>query len=164
MRMKWTAASLWLALAMALGVSGCGFKLRGQESLPFASAWVQASDKSPMATALRQRLTSQGKLAAARDQAEIVILLGDDKYTKSILSLSGGGKVREYRLEQKAMLSVSTPDGRELLVPGGLQVTRDFSYSDAEMLAKEGEEALLRKDMENDLLRQLMRRLSFARP
>ena len=43
-------------------------------------------------------------------------------------------------------------------------LTRDVSYSDAQVLAKEAEEALLYRDMQSDMVQQILRRLVAANP
>ena len=53
-------------------------------------------------------------------------------------------------------------NGQEVLAPSLLQLNRDFSYSDEQIMAKEAEEALLQKEMEQDLLRQILRRLGYV--
>ncbi|MEF8752106.1 MAG: LPS assembly lipoprotein LptE [Candidatus Accumulibacter necessarius] len=41
---------------------------------------------------------------------------------------------------------------------------RDLTYDDSNVLAKQQEETLLWRDMESDLVQQLMRRLAAAKP
>lgn len=144
-------------------LSGCGFQLRGQSPLPFANAYVEAGSGSVVAGQLRNYLGLQAKLADQRDKAEVVIRLTAENREKSILSLSGAGKVREYRLTHKITVSAVGADGKEMLAPSDIKLTRDYSYSDEQILAKEAEEALLRKDMDDDTLRQILRRLAFVR-
>jgi LPS-assembly lipoprotein len=43
-----------------------------------------------------------------------------------------------------------------------VQLTRDVTYNDTDVLAKENEEQLLYRDMQADMVQQLMRRLSAA--
>ena len=43
-----------------------------------------------------------------------------------------------------------------------LELTRDVTYSDADVLAKESEEQLLYRDMQGDMVQQIIRRLSAA--
>ena len=45
-----------------------------------------------------------------------------------------------------------------------VELNRDLTYSDSDVLAKTQEEDLLWRDMENDLIQQLMRRLAAAKP
>jgi len=153
----------FLALVGLALLAGCGFQLRGQSPLPFASAYVEAGSGSVVAGLLRNHLKLQNKLAEQRDKAEVVIRLTGDNREKSILSLSGAGKVREYRLIHKITVAAVDAEGREMLAPSDIKLNRDYSYSDEQILAKEAEEALLRKDMDDDTLRQILRRLAFVR-
>lgn len=150
-----------LLVGLGTGLSGCGFQLRGQSQLPFAAAYVEAAQASNVATALRRSLSSQRKLALTAENAQVRITLGQESYSKNILALSGGGKVREYRLEYQVLLSVSDLSGKTLVEPTEIRLSNDFSYSDDQVLAKAAEEASLRRSMEQDALRQILRRLSY---
>ena len=44
-----------------------------------------------------------------------------------------------------------------------IALKRDLSYSDTEALGKEAEEALLYRDMQNDAVQQLLRRLQLTK-
>ncbi|MCP5278578.1 MAG: lipoprotein B transmembrane [Thiobacillus sp.] len=143
--------------------AGCGFQLRGEARLPFASAYVDAPEASVLAPFLRQALGAQGKLAAQAKDAPVRIRVLDERREKNILSLSGGGKVREYRLVYSVTLKVTDGTGNELIAPVELQQLREFSYDDALILPKEAEEASLNRAMEQEVLRQALRRLSYVK-
>ncbi len=154
-----------IALLAGLILAGCGFHLRGQSPLPFASAYIEAPPGSHLASLLIQSLRLDGKQVLDSPQtAEVTIRLERESKAKEILSLSGGGKVREYRLSYRLTLSAYDRSGRPLLAPTELTLTRDFSYDDAQVLAKEAEEAQLLRDMEQEMLRQTLRRLAHAKP
>jgi len=154
-----------LVFVLAAFLAGCGFQLRGQAALPFASAYVEAGD-SALAQRLRRHLEDKKKLAPTRADAEIIVLLSQERRDKTILSLSGAGKVREYRLSHVVEMAVTRPDAdpdaAPLLAPAILRSSRDFAYSDTQILAKEAEEAQLNRDMENELLSQILRRLGLV--
>jgi LPS-assembly lipoprotein len=167
-----------VGLALAATLAGCGFQLRGQSQLPFESAYVESHGKSQensdrnerrpalsasLAASLRQSLSTQNKLAANAKDAPVRIVLNNESLTKTILALSGGGKVREYRLIYKVAITVVDAAGKELIAPSEILLNRDFSYSDAEILAKEAEEATLIRGMEQEALRQVLRRLSYIK-
>lgn len=152
----------FLAFCTALLV-GCGFQLRGEAQLPFASAYVDAPDASVLAPFLRQALSAQDKLAPKVQDAPVRIHLVDERREKNILSLSGGGKVREYRLIYKVTLKVTDGMDKELIAPVELEQQREFSFDDALILAKEAEEASLNRAMEQEILRQALRRLSYVK-
>ena len=50
------------------------------------------------------------------------------------------------------------------MLPSQVEVYRDLTYADSDVLAKTQEEELLWRDMESDLVQQLMRRLAAAKP
>ena len=81
-----------------------------------------------------------------------------------ILSLSSAGRVREKRLRYIYSYRIIDQKGRDLVLPGTVQLNRDLTYADSDALAKTQEEDLLWRDMENDLVQQLMRRLAAAKP
>lgn len=159
--MRRSAIKFLAILAAASLLAGCGFQLRGQTQLPFTAAYVDAPAGSALGDGLRLALGSQKKLAAKREGAPVRIKLSLETRIKNILSLSGGGKVREYRLEYRVDLSAFDAAGAELLAPSQIHLTREFSYNDDQVLAKETEEAALNRSMEQDALRQTLRRLSF---
>lgn len=153
---------VWTGLVV---MAGCGFQLRGQPPLPFDSVYVEAATGSFLQPLLAQNLRLNGKhVLPSAEGAQVVIRIDQEMRSKQILSLSGGGKVREYRLGYRLVLSATNGAGRQILPPTELQLTRDYSYDDTQILAKAGEEAQLQRDMEQDMLRQVVRRLAFARP
>lgn len=151
------------SLTLTLSLSGCGFQLRGQAALPFSAAFVSAPETSNVGNALRRTLSSQQKLASSQEGAPIRIKLENEAYRKTILALSGGGKVREFRLEYVIQLSVYNASGTALVEPTEILLSNDFSYSDDQVLAKEAEEASLNRSMEQDALRQILRRVSYLK-
>lgn len=157
--MRWMRTLILSALALSL--AACGFQLRGNAQLPFASAYVDASN-SAIARGLRQALIAQGKLAEQATGAPVIIRLDGEKREKNILSLSGSGKVREYRIESRITLSARDTSGKELIAPGEIILTRDMAYDDQQTLAKELEETELYRAMDRDTLTQILRRLAYA--
>ena len=142
-------------------ISACGFQLRGVAKLPFETMYVEASDTSPVGNDLRRALKSSNvRLTNSAAEAQAVVQLLGETREKIILSLSGGGRVREYQLRMRVSFRVYGPNNKELLVPTELVLLRDLSYDDTQILAKESEEALLFRDIQNDAVQQIMRRVS----
>ena len=79
---------------------------------------------------------------------------------KTILSLNSAGRVREFQLQYRYGFRLHDRSGRDLIEPATIVLTRDMSFDDAAVLAKEQEEALLWRDMEADLVQQILRRLA----
>ena len=157
---------LFLAAVPALLAAGCGFQLRRLDGLPFASLHVDAPHGGAVAQRIRNMLTAskQTRLAASAAEAEAVLVLGQETRSKTILSLSGAGRVTEYRLGLQLTYAINDKDGRTLAAAETIELTRDITYDDAQVLAKSAEEQLLYRDMDDNAARRIMRRLQSIGP
>ncbi|MHB1062805.1 MAG: LPS-assembly lipoprotein LptE [Thiobacillus sp.] len=157
---------LFLAAIPAVLATGCGFKLRRFEGIPFASLYIDAPYGGAVAERIRSALTSskQTRLAASAGEAEAVLVLSQETRSKVILSLSGAGRVTEYRLGLQLIYRVNDKDGRTLAAPEVIELSRDITYDDTQVLAKAAEEQLLYRDMEDGATRRILRRLQNIGP
>ena len=96
--------------------------------------------------------------------AEAVFEQLQDTRVKTILSVNAQGRVREYRLQLDYRFRVVNAKGQELVGPNEINLSRDITYDDSTVLAKDLEEGLLWRDMSNDLVNQIIRRLSIIKP
>ena len=154
-----------IALLCALLIAGCGFKLRGAADLPFDTLFVQAPVSSQFAQQFRRVVTygSGTKIVDDPKIATATLVLVSEAREKSILSLSGSGRVREFQLRYRMTYRLLDKTATETIPASEIVLTRDFSFNDQETLSKESEEALLFRDMQNDAVQQLVRRLQAAR-
>lgn len=157
---------LFLAAIPAALAAGCGFKLRRLEAMPFASLYVEAPAGSAVAQRIRNTLAKDGAiyLATSAGEAEAVVQLGQEARSKTILSLSGAGRVTEYRLGLQLTYSVSGKEGRVWAAAETIELFRDMTYDDAQLLAKSAEEQLLYRDMEDTAAQRILRRLQGITP
>lgn len=153
-------------LATGLAVSGCGFALRSPPQLAFSSIHVQASD-SPLVTQLKRTLQTQGlkvlQDAKLQQEADVVLEITAQEQTKQAVGTNAAGQVRELQLRMRVRYKLRTPNGKVLLAESGLEQTRDVSFNETEALSKEIEINTLYRDMQNDIVMQLMRRLATVR-
>lgn len=154
--------ALALAAFASLLLAGCGFQLRGAAELPFESIYVPGT--GGIALAIRRNITSGTRTAVVDDprQAQAVLDFTLEQRQKDILSLTAAGRVREFRLLYRVAFRVHDGKGGEYLPPSTVQLSRDITFNDAEILAKEAEEQLLYRDMQSDMVQQIMRRLAAA--
>lgn len=147
-------------------VTGCGFKLRGPQPLPFETLHVGADPNSEFGAALRRRIATSGTTTAIDDAAaaDARLEILRNRRSQDILSLSSAGKVSEFQLNQTLTFRVVDRAGTELMPATSISARREYTFDDAQVIAKEQEEALLWRDMENDLLQQVMRRLAAIGP
>jgi LPS-assembly lipoprotein len=152
-----------LVLAPVLAVAGCGFELRRAPNLNFRSiALAGFASRSPMAEALRRQLESSAttRIVEAPSQAEVVLHALDDSRRRSVVASTAAGQVREIRLRARFEFELRTPAGKELIAPTEVELIRDMSFDESAALAKEEEQALLFRAMNNDIASQVMRRLA----
>ena len=79
---------------------------------------------------------------------------------KVVVGLNATGQVREFQLRTRVRFKLRTPQGKELIPDTELLQQRDISFNESAVLAKEAEEGLLYRDMQTDIVQQLMRRLA----
>ena len=158
------ATAILTALLLLLPAA-CGFQLRGAFSLPFQTLYIAQPETSELRAAIKRQVEAATATRVVDDakQAEAGLLVVADDNSKDILSLSSAGKVREYQLIRSLSFRVVDPKGQDLLAPATIRVTREITFDDTRVLAKESEEALLRRDMQNDIVQQLLRRLAAAK-
>ena len=151
----------WVAALLAL--SGCGFQLQGRVPLPatLASTWIEAEDdQTDFVVDLRRALRASGAtLAARRQDASAVVRVQRDELTESVLSVSGRNIPREFELIYTVRIEVEG-GGKTLLPAEQFAVSRDLSFDESALLAKEREQEVLRAALARDLVGVVMRRLS----
>jgi LPS-assembly lipoprotein len=153
-----------IAVLMALIISACGFQLRGAADLSFKNLYIQGVKLNLSKDLERQLKTNGVTIVDQAEDAELFLDLITESNQKRIMSLSGGGLVREFELLYLLNFRI-----REASNPlwGPLQTIRgrrDFSYNDNALLGKAEEEARLNSDMRNDAIRELLRRLTAYKP
>ena len=159
-RRHWLAG-VSAATVGALLLGGCGFKLRQPAKLSFASiALTGFGRRSTLAEELRRQLAQQVQVLESPDKADVVLEVLDDQREKSVVASTAAAQVRELQLRLKFSFRARAPGGRELIPRVELLVKRDLSYSETAALAKEAEEAELFREMQTDVVAQVLRRLA----
>ncbi len=157
--------STLLALLLVFAAS-CGFQLRGAYALPYESIYLAGADYSLIIAGLKRAIRASGstRIAETAADAQATFLPTAEAKEPIILSLSSAGRVREKRLRYRYAYRIIDSKGRDLVLPGVIELNRDLTYADSDVLAKTQEEDLLWRDMESDLVQQLMRRLAAVKP
>jgi len=158
-------ATLSMLASAALAVAACGFQLRGQAQLPFDTLYIPGVN--PLVVELKRNVgaASKTRLVDSPEDAQAVLGFTQELREKIILSFNPQGRVSEYQLRYRVGFRVTDSKGGQVYLPTSeIQLTRDVSYSDSQVLAKEAEEALLYREMQGDMVQQIMRRLVVAKP
>ena len=153
-----------LAFTLSLLLAGCGFQLRGTAALPFDTLYMPPTTSAGVALDLKRNVQSGTRTLVVDDpaKAEAVLEFAQEARDKHILSLAATGRVREFQLRYRVAFRVHDGKGGEFVPLSTVQLTRDVTFNDTDILAKETEEALLYRDMQFDMVQQIMRRLAAA--
>ncbi|MBC3917806.1 hypothetical protein H8L32_10010 [Undibacterium sp. CY18W] len=159
-RLQWLTAIFFVML-----LSACGFALRGPVALPFKSIYIGMPESSALGGELRRQIRANGQtqiMSSAKD-AQVMLEVLSETRDKQILSLNSQGRVREYNLIYNFRFRLRNNEGKEYLEPVDIQLKRNISFNETQVLAKEAEEVLLYRDMQSDLVQQIMRRLAVVK-
>ena len=150
-----------LVVLAAVLMAGCGFQLRGSSSLPFDTIYVPGSSGG-VALDLKRAIQSSSstRVVDSPKDAQAVFELTEARQEKEILSLTGAGRVREYRLRYHVRYRVHDAKGRDVIPSTTLSQVRDVTFNDSQVLAKEAEDQLLYRDMQSDMVQQILRQLA----
>lgn len=159
-------------------VAGCGFQLRQAPKFAFQTLVAPLPDASPLRRELKVALLNAGvtvldTMPAANAHAQpgaapvvvpdAVLEVLTDQREKSVVGSTAAGQVREFQLRIRFRFRLSTPKGKELIADSEVLLQRDISYSETIALSKLDEEAEMYKDMQSDIVQQVLRRLASVR-
>lgn len=160
--LAFAASSASLAL---ISLNGCGFALRKAPDFAFTTLYSSLAESSPLGVELRRSLEATRKVKVISDagrinEAQVILEVLLDQREKVVLSLNASGQVREFQLRLRFRFRLRTPAGKELIPASEIALQRDISFNESAVLAKEAEENLLYRDMQSDVVQQIMRRLA----
>lgn len=156
---------LLAALGATTLLSACGFALRQAPSFAFNSLFVAVAEQSTFGNALKRSIAASGNVqvitdAKQMDRAQAVLEITTDQREKVVVGLNAAGQVREFQLRARVKFRLRTPLGKELIPETEILQQRDISFNESAVLAKEAEENLLYRDMQSDIVQQVMRRIA----
>lgn len=163
LNLTFTRQLSWVFL-IALLLTACGFQLRGSAPLSFTKLNMQGAELS-IKKDLKRALEVNGvKVVNQAEEAEMLLELMNETSEKRILSLSGGGLVREFELYYSVNFRMRAQNKPLWGKVQTIQIRRDFSYNDNALLGKAEEEAGLNLDMRKEAVRAILRRMSATNP
>jgi LPS-assembly lipoprotein len=155
-----------LALGPLLaGLSACGFQLRSSGNYPFRTLYANFSATSPLGVELRRNLLGTGRIEVLTDpqqmlKADAILDILSEERQQVVVGMNASGQVRELQLRLRVKFRLRTPQGRELIESVELAQQRDLSFTETAALSKEIEQGMMYRDMQTDIVQQIMRRLA----
>ncbi len=157
-------------IVFCLLVAGCGFQLRGSGQAIVWPAQLQklqlrfdGSVDPDFRASLRNRIIDRYGVEIVKDDAPELVISGVTR-DRRVLSLGATGKVSEYLLRFQASFVLLHDDGKSIIEKQTVRLQRDFSFDNTRLLAKELEESRLSKQMQNDAVRRILRKVIALTP
>jgi LPS-assembly lipoprotein len=151
-------------------LQACGFKLRGTQTFAFDTIAVNPSSGGAVAAELRKALgdrlfvgtatTASSGSSASTAQAQVTLDILQELRERAVAAVNAAGQVRELQLRIRVKFRLRNANGKDLIEETEILQQRDISFNESAVLAKEVEESLLYKNMQSDIVQQLMRRLA----
>lgn len=150
---------------VAAALSACGFQLRSSGNYPFRTLYANFSATSPLGVELRRNLLGTGRIEVWIDpqqmpKADAILDIVSEERQQVVVGVNASGQVRELQLRLRVKFRLRTPQGQELIETVELAQQRDLSYTETAALSKEIEQSMMYRDMQSDIVQQIMRRLA----
>ncbi len=152
---------------ITLCLAACGFHPRGSvtRQTDLGSIYIDAARNLSIAEAVRSAMRDAAfTLAPNRDRADILLRLTNEEQKERVVSVQSNGRVNELELSHAVnMLIGESIDGAPPVYPSGqafnrVEVNREYTYDETGVLGKENEARILRSEMEDELVRQIVLR------
>ncbi len=158
-----------LGVPVVAGLSACGFQLRNGGDYLFKTLYANFSINSPLGVELRRNLLGTGRIELRTEPQQmaqsdaILDILSEDRQ-QVVVGVNASGQVRELQLRLRVKFRLRTPQGLDLIEPVELTQQRDLSFTETAALSKEIEQGMMYRDMQTDIVQQIMRRLAAVKP
>jgi len=164
--MNKTLKAIALSAVFAGLISGCGWQLRGQTSLPEGTEniFVSAADSHGKLMGEFTQLLKANQVTAVQgaQDAQYSIYIEREDNDKRTVSVGSNTLAAEYELTMKVDYRIESAAGGLLVPSTTAQVARSYEYDRNDVIAKDEEEKLIKAEMRRNLVQQIFRRLRFA--
>ena len=148
-------------VGLILMISSCGFQLRGDIKANFDSISISGGTSSFNKT-LQRKFRQAGISIKSASEAEKIVQVIKNNFTKTILTLTGTGVVSEYQLDYVVTYRFKSEDS-PWNEPITIEASRTYTYDDADVLAKDEEEKRLKSGMEDQLIKTMATQISLSK-
>jgi LPS-assembly lipoprotein len=162
-RIKPSCFAVFVTGLLLLLLSGCGFHMRGQATLPpgLEKMTISGLDTyDQLVIGLSRYLRGNGIEVINYDDPKATDLrLSNFRQYKEILVVGTDGRVQEYRLFTRVTMSLQDKDKALNLPAEEVTVRRDMLWNPDDVLGKNEEERVLREEMVRNLAQKIVERL-----
>ncbi len=149
-------------------LSACGFQLRGTSDTGTVvpDAWksmhlITGNPNSEFSRNVQTQFAANGVQWIAREQANYLLMLGPERFSRRNMSLNSEARVAEFELTMRAQFAVHDADDNEVIPATDASVIRQMENDPRNVVGKAEEVRILKSEMRTELARQIMRRIGF---
>lgn len=156
---------LLVLLFVSLGLTGCGFHLRGSPPFPEdARALYLKTSNNQLFDELAVYLRDSGAtVMQTKDGADAVLNLGNESFNTRTLSVDPDtGKEREFELSYSVSFELRKSDGTILVEHQTVNLVRDYVFDNDQVIGKSREKGVLEIEMRRDAAQRILTRLAAA--
>lgn len=160
--------SFTLLLCIACLLTACGFQLRGTggASAALPDSWkkmylVTGNPNSEFTQAVRTVFTTNSIAWTPQEEANYMLRLGPERFSKSNLSLNKEARVSQLELTMQSTFSVVGTNGEEAMPDTVASVIRRMDNDPRNELGMGEEVRILKSEMRTELAQQIVRRIGF---
>jgi LPS-assembly lipoprotein len=150
-------------LVVLLVLAGCGFQLQGRRVMPpvLSTLHIDAVDEqSDFTRALRAALMASGSRLVKVPAADGTTLrIARDEVIERVLSVDARNIPTNFELTYQVEVGVRA-GGQELMAVEQFEVSKNLTFDERKLLAKEREKDILREDLARDMASVVARVLS----
>ncbi|ALP52033.1 hypothetical protein Tel_02140 [Candidatus Tenderia electrophaga] len=152
-----------VAAILVLGLSACGWHLRGSQTMDVSLPPVYLEFHNASAELrrdLNQTLASaQVNVVNQAAQAGLLLTIHNEQRGRRVLAVDSSGRVSEYELQYTLTFSARDRGGKVLIPQDSIVQQRDYRFDESQVLAKGEEEKKLFDFMRRMSIQALLRRL-----
>jgi LPS-assembly lipoprotein len=150
-----------LTAAPLLALAGCGFQLKGVASFRFDSISLTGFEpRSPLEKELRAVLERSLTIKESQAQAQVVLQALSEQRLRRAVSFTASGQVRDVQFRLIFRYRAQTPAERELIPDSRIELYREMTFVESQALGKQQEADDLFREMQSDIVQQVVLRLS----
>lgn len=154
-----------ILLSCALALAGCGFHPRAQLALPatLGPVVVQTADPySPLGLELSSTLERAGFAGAVEGTPSAALKITEEAWSTKPLSVDELARVREYITRYRVTFAMLGADGKYLVEPQTLELSREYTYDITASAGSPAEQELIQRELRRDMQAAILRRLDVA--
>ena len=153
-------------VVVACAFAACGFRLREEIALPagFERVTLDVADPfSPLVRDLEAALERAGAMVVPQGADDVgAVRIPVNQMTTEVLTVGGAARVQEYTVRYRVEVEVVDAAGKVLLPRMPVVLEREYSFDQTQALGAASEEALIRKELQREMVQQVLRRIEAA--